>query len=78
MALITDYYSSSSSFIFLPQIRTRLQHPNGYGNRYILGQTRSKTITECTSTAKLSTIFKVSAQYKLVGMIKYNKNNGIR
>jgi hypothetical protein len=37
----------------------------------------SKTITNCTSITKLSTIFKVSAQYKLVNIIKYNKNNSI-
>jgi hypothetical protein len=41
------------------------------------GKQGGKTITKCTSIKKLSTIFKVSAQYKLVSMIKYNKSNGI-
>jgi len=54
-----------------------LQNPNGYGNRHILEKTRSTSITECTSITKLSTIFKVLAQYKLVSIIKYNKNNSI-
>jgi len=36
-----------------------------------------ENITKCTSVTKLIEIFKVSAQYKLVSVIKYNKNNGI-
>ena len=67
-------FTSPSSFIFLPQIRRGLQNPNGYGNCHILGKTRSKTITKCISITKLSTIFKVLAQYKLISILKYNKN----
>jgi len=69
--------SSSSLFIFLPWIKTGLQNPNGYGNHHIIEKIRSTSITKCTSITKLSTIFKVLAQYKLVSIIKYNKNNGM-
>jgi len=38
-----------------------------------LGKTRSKTMAKCVSVTKLSTIFKVTAQY-----ILDNKNNDTR
>jgi hypothetical protein len=37
----------------------------------------SKTITKITTAKRYSTIFEYSTQQKLVGVIKYNKNDGI-
>jgi hypothetical protein len=42
-----------------------------------LGNQGVKPTQKCTTITKLSTPFEFSAQYKLVSIIKYNKNNGI-
>jgi hypothetical protein len=43
-----------------------------------LGNEGVKPLQKCTTITKFSTIFKVSVQYKLVSIQKYNKNKDIR
>jgi hypothetical protein len=43
-----------------------------------LGNQGLKPLQKCITITKFSTILKVSVQYKLVIILKYNKNNGIR
>jgi len=42
-----------------------------------LGNQGIEPLQKCTTITIFSKIFKVLAQYKLVSIIKYNKNNGI-
>jgi hypothetical protein len=43
-----------------------------------VGNQEVKPLQNCATITKFITIFKVSVQYKLVSILKYNKNNGIR
>ena len=43
-----------------------------------MGNQGVKPLHNCTTITKSSKIFIVSVQYKLVSILKYNKNNGIR
>jgi hypothetical protein len=68
----STYHIISYHIIYFPSVDPyRITKSKWIWNRHILGKTSSKTITKCTSITELSTIFKVSAQYKLVSMIRY-------